>query len=199
MQMPDNALPTLSSKHVSCPRRFRSVLRDQRGLGILECLIVCAVMAILWAVALPGLKPLLDRSRVNQACSAFHHSILVARSEALRRGVRVDLVPAAEHDWRHGWVVLLDQNNNQQLDAGEPLIQGSEAEIRGLRVESSLRDAGRVYLAFAPSGRPRSASSANVPQIGSLVFSVGRERRKLIISFLGRVRFCDPDRDGSAC
>ncbi len=168
------------------------------GLSLLECLLVCALLATL-IVSMPGLKSLLDRTRVNLACSEFHQAILVARSEAIRRRMRVDLVPASHHDWRSGWVVLVDTNNNQQLDPGELLIHRSEADIRNLIVETKLRDKQGLYLAFSPAGRPRSANNAHIPQIGSLVFTVGSERRKLVMSFLGRVRSCDPDREAAAC
>ena len=168
------------------------------GLSLLECVIVCAVLAALM-ISTPSLKSLMDRSRVNLACSEFHQAILVARSEAIRRRMRVDIVPAAARDWRSGWVVLIDANNNQQLDPGELLIHRSETDLKDLFVETKLRDKQGSYLAFAPSGRPRSANNANIPQIGSLVFTVGSARRKLVISFLGRVRLCDPDREASAC
>jgi type IV fimbrial biogenesis protein FimT len=68
----------------------------------------------------------------------------------------------------------------------------------GLHIVSSLRDP-KPYLAFDPSGRPRSASSSAVPQIGSLLFTVGSQQRKIVVGFLGRVRSCDPARDGAAC
>ncbi len=169
------------------------------GLSLTECLMVLALLAVMGALALPNLRPLMQRARVNVACSEFHQSILVARSEAIRRRVRVDIVPVVAGEWRHGWLVLIDENNNQRHDPGELLIHRSEADLAGVSVEARLRDASRAHLAFGPGGRPRSATSANVPQVGSLVFSAGSARRKLIISFLGRVRVCDPEPGASAC
>ncbi len=168
------------------------------GMGLLEALIVCALVGMLIR-AMPAFHSLLDRARVNLACSEFHQAILVARAEAIRRQERVDVVPAHAGDWRLGWVVLIDADNNQRLDPGELLIHRSEAEIPKLLVEAKLRDSKKMYLAFSPSGRPRSLGSANIPQIGSVLFTVGQERRKLVISFLGRVRVCDPDREARAC
>ncbi len=168
------------------------------GVGLLECLMVCALLGVL-IMLMPHFAPIIDRVRVNLACSEFHQAILVARAEAIRRQTRVDLVPARAADWRSGWVVLIDANNNQALDPGELVIHRSGAPDPHLVVEVKLRDARGMYLAFGPSGRPRSANSASVPQIGSLLFSVGAERRRLVMSFLGRVRVCDPERDPLAC
>lgn len=170
-----------------------------KGLTLLECLLVCTLLAALTMTTLPAMRSLLDRARVNLACSEFHQAILRARAEAIRRHERVDLVPASGHDWRSGWVVLIDSNNNQQLDPGELSLYRVELDIHDLNVEARLRDAHKMYFAFAPSGRPRSAASASLPQIGSLLFTVGAERRKLVMSFLGRTRICDPDAVAATC
>lgn len=177
-------------------------MKNTNGLSLIECLLTLLITGILASMALPGFQSLIERSRVHLAVSEFHAAILMARTEAIRRGQRIDLVPWQAGDWRHGWVVLIDENNNQRADPGEILIHHSSAELSGLpglKVDAKLRDAKRAYLAFDPQGRPRSASSSHVPQIGSLVFSVGAARRKLIISFLGRVRLCDPDQEAAAC
>ena len=84
-------------------------------------------------------------------------------------------------------------------DPGEPLLRAGEALPPGVLIDASLRDGTRSYLAFDPSGRPRSAHSASLPQFGSLTFRSGAERRKLTIGFLGRTRLCDPDRERTAC
>lgn len=168
------------------------------GMSLIECMMAFAVLAALM-VAMPALKSAFDSVRVNLACSQFHQAILVARSEAIRRVARVDLVPASANDWRFGWVVLIDMNNNQQLDPDEKVLYRSQADLKNLAIEAKLRDSRNMYLAFGPNGRPRSAGSASVPQIGSVLFIAGTQRRKLIISFLGRVRVCNPDRDASAC
>ncbi|MFN5447471.1 MAG: pilus assembly protein FimT, partial [bacterium] len=73
------------------------------------------------------------------------------------------------------------------------------SNLQGLVIEANLRDSKKAYLAFDSNGRPRSAASVQTPQFGSLLFSVGEQRRKIIISFLGRVRLCDPDKDTATC
>ncbi len=171
---------------------------SRKGISLLECLVVCMVLGMLMMI-MPQFTFLLDRARVNLACSEFHQAILMARAEAIRRQARVDLVPVSAGDWRSGWVVLIDANNNQQLDQDELLIHRSEVDIPALRVDAKLRDPKKMYLAFSPGGRPRSANSASIPQIGSLLFTVGAQRRKLVMSFLGRTRICDPDAVAATC
>ena len=128
----------------------------------------------------------------------FQEAMRLARAEAIRRHTRVDLVPMRDKNWATGWQVLIDADNSQLANVGDVVLHTGPTPPLGLRIDARLRDP-KPYLAFDSSGRPRSASSNAVPQIGSLVFTIGNEQRKIIISFLGRVRSCDPVRTGSAC
>lgn len=170
-----------------------------RGFSLVEMLVAVAVAAMLVGLALPGFRALLDRVRVSTAAADFRAALAFARCAAIRRGQRVDLLPIAPPGWHTGWQVVVDLNNNQQLDPGEPVLRAAPSLPPGVIIDASLRDGTRNYVAFDPSGRPRSAHSASLPQFGSLMFRSGTERRKLTIGFLGRARLCDPDRERTAC
>ena len=169
------------------------------GFGMIEYLATLIIAAILLLMTSSNFRFMVDRSRVMAATSEFHTAILLARSEAMRRQKRVDVIPLDSKDWGKGWLVLIDANNNQRFDSGDLLLHRSQSETKGLAVEAKLRDSKKSYLAFDGSGRPRSAASSQVPQIGSFIFAVSAQRLKIIISFLGRVRVCDPDKDGATC
>jgi len=178
--------------------RFNSS-NARSGFSMIEYLATLVIAAILLLMTSSNFRSVVDRSRVTAATSEFHTTILLARSEAMRRQKRVDVIPVDTKDWGKGWLVLIDSNNNQQFDAGDLLLHRSQSETKGLAVEAKLRDSKKSYLAFDSSGRPRSAASSQVPQIGSFIFAVSAERLKIIISFLGRVRVCDPDKDSATC
>ncbi len=171
----------------------------RRGIGLIETLVAVAIVAMLAGLSLPACRSLLDRVRVMTAAADFRGALAFARCAAIRRGQRVDLLPATPAGWQTGWQVVVDLNNNQQADPGEPVLRAAPPLPPGVAVDASLRDGVRNYLAFDSSGRPRSAHSASLPQFGSLVFRAGAERRKLTIGFLGRARVCDPDRERTAC
>lgn len=173
--------------------------RHSEAMSLIELMISLTIISLLAALALPDFHGLLDRFKVEAAASEFHSSIMLTRSEAIRRGVRIDLVPSVAHDWRRGWLILIESNNNQQADASEVVLHRSAAPPENLQIVASLRDGSKTYLAYDPSGRPRSAASSALPQFGSFLFSVGAQRRKIVIGFLGRVRVCDPDKNGAAC
>jgi type IV fimbrial biogenesis protein FimT len=158
-----------------------------------------SIMIGIVTLVVPGFRLWFDRMRVTTAAASFRTALALARNEAIRRGQRVDLLPVLRGDWRSGWRVVIDANNNQQLDAGEIVLYASPSVPPSVSISARLTDASRVYVAFAPSGRPRTAASDATPQYGSLYFQSGEQRRKVVIGFLGRARTCDPDRDGSAC
>lgn len=178
----------------------RHINRHPAGFTLLELLLTSCIVAALTVGTLASFAPVMDRMRVISLVADFHSALSRARHEAVRRGRRVDLLPLTMGDWRTGWCVAIDINNNQRLDAGELVLHcGATALPAGVEITPRMTDSKRTYLAFDPSGRPRTAASASVPQYGSVLFRLGEQRRKLVIGFLGRVRVCDPDRDGAAC
>ncbi len=173
--------------------------RLQRGLGLIEVMMVAGLLVAVTAAALPGFRSLFDRLRVTTAAADFRIALALARNEAIRRGQRVDLLPALRGDWRAGWRVVIDANNNQQADAGERVLHAGPPVPASVDILAKLSDGKRAYIAFDPSGRPRTAASATTPQYGSVLFQSGEQRRKVVIGFLGRARVCNPDREGAAC
>ncbi len=171
----------------------------RHGFSLIELLAGVVIVMLLASLSAAGFAPVLDRFRLSVASGDFREALAVARNEAIRRGQRVDLLPAVAGNWSAGWIVVIDANNNQMADAGELVLRQRERPDSRVSVSAALRDGSRAYLAFDPSGRPRSAESAMLPQFGSLTFRAGDQRRKVIINFLGRARLCDPDRDPAAC
>lgn len=165
--------------------------RPHAGFGLTELLAAAVITAALATLGAASFKPVLDRLRLSMACGEFRAALALARKEAIRRGQRVDLVPVSPEGWSRGWRIV--------ADGGLSLVYHGPPVPETLVVTASLTDNARPYLAFAPSGRPRTDKSASVPQYGSLVFRLGDERRKIVISFLGRVRLCDPDREKATC
>ncbi|SNS31996.1 type IV fimbrial biogenesis protein FimT [Noviherbaspirillum humi] len=126
------------------------------GLTMVEMLITVAVVAILLGVAVPAFHALIARQRIAAATSDLHAAILLARSEAIKRGQRVDLAPVGKDgDWGAGWAVFIDVNRNGVADAGDTVIQQHGALTPPLGLASAFTDSRRNYLAYQGSGRTR--------------------------------------------
>lgn len=87
-----------------------------RGFTIVELLIVTVIVAILAAVAAPGMGDLVASTSVRGAASDFYAALIQARSEAIKRRSNA-LVEPVSSDWRNGWTVKIGGNLYQQGDA----------------------------------------------------------------------------------
>ncbi|HEU4687893.1 MAG TPA: GspH/FimT family protein, partial [Vicinamibacterales bacterium] len=63
-----------------------------------------AVLAVLSAAALPELRSFMASQMVKTPASDLYASLVLARSEAIKRNAAIDIVPAAT-DWAKGWEV----------------------------------------------------------------------------------------------
>lgn len=181
---------------------IKSPLLGQRhsAFTLIEMLMVLAVSAILLTIAAPNFRTLLQGQQVSAATSDLLASIVLTRSEAIARGTRVDLVPLSDDgNWAKGWVVFIDQNDNQRVDAGEKVIYSHSPLAPGINIVSNLNDSSRNYLAYSSAGRTRTNAGSQTPQAGSITIAADSARRKIVINFLGRPRACDPAKDALNC
>jgi type IV fimbrial biogenesis protein FimT len=75
------------------------------GFTLVELIVSIAIVAILASLAAPGLREWVIGSRVKKAAADLHFGLLVARSEAINRGVQVTIRPKDNADWKNGWVI----------------------------------------------------------------------------------------------
>lgn len=82
----------------------RRIARSAGGFTLLEAMIAIAVLAILASLAAPSFKELLAAQRIRLTASDLYSSLLMARSEAMKRNVTAK-VEATGGDWQNGWTV----------------------------------------------------------------------------------------------
>jgi type IV fimbrial biogenesis protein FimT len=91
-----------------------------RGFTVVELMIVMVILAILGAVAMPNLDKALTNQRLRNAATDFVSALLLARSEAIKRGVDVQVAPLTPADWTSGWRVV-SVPDNEQVERTESL------------------------------------------------------------------------------
>ena len=106
-----------------------------RGFTLVEGMVVLAVVAVLAAIALPSLANVLAAQRLRAAGTDLVSSLLVARSEAIKRKARVEVEPRTAGDWTSGWRVATAASD-EQIDRREPT---------GVRVAVARAPASVVY------------------------------------------------------
>jgi len=78
--------------------------RRQRAFTIIELMITIVILGILASVAAPSMRDMLQASKVRTAASDLYESVILARSEAIKRVANVEVAPVSD-DWQNGWTV----------------------------------------------------------------------------------------------
>lgn len=101
-----------------------------RAFTLVELMIAVAVLAVLAALAVPSFQYVNNASRLSGMANELVASLQVARSEAIRRGVRTVICPSTDgvaciagSDWSAGWMLFFDDNRNNTPDAGETVLR----------------------------------------------------------------------------
>lgn len=176
--------------------------RCPAGFSITESMVVLAIAAVMMTVALPDLRTLIRRHQLDAAVSDLFNAIQLARSEAIARGSRVQLVPSSADgvSWSDGWVVFVDRDGNRRPGAGDDIIAVHNPVAEGIVITSLFTSQkAPFYLAYNGAGRGCSDTSTMAARWGTLSLTQGDEVRRVRINMLGRARICNPARDGSTC
>ncbi|WP_019027169.1 GspH/FimT family pseudopilin [Colwellia piezophila] len=84
-----------------------------QGFNLLEVLITISIVGILASVALPSFLESIKSTNMSNLANDMHRSIVVARSEAIKRGVNVTVCTSNPDktdcsnagSWEGGWIV----------------------------------------------------------------------------------------------
>lgn len=169
------------------------------GFTLPELLVVLSIVAILLAAGLPRFHTYLQTQQVVTAAGQFLFALNLARSEAMQRGIRVDLVPRDGNNWDSGWKVFVNASGDikPSFDNGATLIYSHEQAVENLRIIAKLSDKSSAYIAYNSNGRTRTNAGPLTRQWGSLKFSLNGHSRLIRINLAGRARLCNPDDDTS--
>ena len=89
--------------------RFNTATKGRKGFTLIELMIVITILAILLTLGIPSFRELIAAQRVRTAASAMYESLLIARSEAIKRNQPVSLHPNTG-GFSNGWRVMLVDN-----------------------------------------------------------------------------------------
>lgn len=186
--------------------------REQRaGFTLIELLVVVALISIMLVIAVPSFTSFISNYRATSAVNDFLQGITLTRNEALKRGRRVMMVPhtsggtpsvTGTGDWKYGWTIFVDTNNNQTLDAAEVAAGDLISQHAALNDSIAVTDAGgataapftdgasKTYISFDGTGYPRQLGGGGLAGGIVLTDTTGPSRsvRTLCLANLGRPR-----------
>ena len=122
---------------------------SSRGFTLIELMVVIAVTAILLAVAAPSFSRFMDSQRLRTVSTAFHSSLVKARSEAIKRNANVLVVPN-DTDFKKGWRICLEANCTTVLSVES-----------GANSSYTFNPSGTATT-FTPNGRSTASTSYSV-------------------------------------
>ena len=163
------------------------------GFTLLEALVVLAVLGTLLALAAPNLTELRQKHQMQSQAERLLGSLMLARSEALRRQQRVTLCLRSTGDfcatkgsWGQGWVVFVDANDNAVREAQEPVLQVQESLPSFLKLEGNATV--NRYVSFGAEGRSQTTTGAFQAGTLTLCQADATQAWRLVINALGKPR-----------
>lgn len=161
---------------------------DADGLTLVELLVVIAVSAILFGIAVPAFSGLMQSTRLTGQINTLVSDLNFSRSEAVKRMRRVILCKSANQStcdadahWDDGWIIFPDRNGDGLRDREEPL----------LRSRGPLPDGYTIrFLSFHTSNYVRYYPDGHTANTGTFTFCSprGPEYAKAVIIYRGRLR-----------
>lgn len=146
-----------------------------RGLTLIELAITLAVLAVLGAIALPGLGAGLERQRLQATAQALAADIADARFEAARRGQALHVQASGGAAWC--WAV--------SEDPACPCGAAQACQLRNVRAADhpGVRLVSAQTLRLEPAGGAQAGTAATLE-------SPRGDRLRVDIGPLGRTRIC---------
>ena len=157
-----------------------------RGFTLVELTVALVIAGIVFAVGIPGLGSWIAEQELHDRADALLRSLDRARSEAIKRGGRVDLCPGDSRcgggatPWEGGWAVVADSARAGSTAVARERGAAPGITIRGNRPVSD-------YVSYTSLGRARRFDGAL--QMGTFtVCRAGQRARKVILASSGRAR-----------
>jgi len=129
------------------------------GFTLVELMVTLAIAIILLSVGVPSFTGTIENSRLTTAANTLITTVNLARSEAIKRGVRVTTCKSSNGttcttggDWSQGWIVFTDEDNNATYSsATETLLRVTGALGNNLTFtgDTNVED----YISYVGSGQ----------------------------------------------
>ena len=120
-------------------------LTSKQGFTLIELMIAITIAGILMVIGVPSLKYSILNNRVKTAASDFHISMLLARSEAIKRNSNIDITFTAT-----GW----DIKSGAELIRSYDDLSPDVSKLCNTDTDTTTSEACPVPLTINRNGRP---------------------------------------------
>jgi type IV fimbrial biogenesis protein FimT len=160
---------------------MKSVQRRRvRGWSLVESVIGTAVASVLTSVAVPSMVHFKNGVHLTSTTNDLFVGLHLARSEAATRRTRVAVSPNAGADWRTGWIVYVDRNDDGVFDAGsDELVRTFQPVSKQMQITAHFgATSDGSALSYTADGVLRRPGSQGL-LIGRLTLAQGDQARSI--------------------
>lgn len=155
--------PALESANLRRGRANRCPQTHGRGVTLVELLVTVAVAAVVLTLGVPSMRDFVQSNRMTTLTNDMATAIHLARTEAIRRGVPVEVCARSNSSddsllcgdsWNNGWVVRADPGGTNEDVIWSRGVVGGAATV----TTSTVAGSGN---ASTTSGNSNSNSNSN--------------------------------------
>ena len=152
------------------------IMGKTNGFTLVELLITIVVLTIILATGVPSLMNFVKNNRMTAQANDLIIAVQVARSEGVKRGSGATICASTNQstcnvsnkDWKDGWIVFSDLNQNGAPDVGTSACLPTEDCM--LRTSTGLSGASSMTstvdrIRYLPTGMP---APTDLPLVGSV-------------------------------
>jgi type IV fimbrial biogenesis protein FimT len=150
----------------SVPMNGMTSTNRNTGFTLFELVVVIAIVGILAAIGTPTFKYITASNRIAAEVNGLLGDMQYARSLAIKEGQSVTVCASTDqlscsgaNAWASGWIVFMDPNINQTVDAGETIMRaqppftGGDSFTGGGGGTPAFTSATFNRLGYAPTGQ----------------------------------------------
>ncbi len=133
----------------------------RNGFTLIELILTLFLAALVLTVGVPNFQETMRDNRMVTQTNALVTALNIARSEAIKRSVRITVCKSknqstcsGDAEWENGWIVFSDQDKDGTFDGAPEEVISTSAGLSGnntLRTNANFSN----FITFTSSGESR--------------------------------------------
>lgn len=171
-------------------------MRKLAGFTLIEMMIVVAIIAIIFSIAMPSYRVWIENTKIRTAAESIQNGMQKARTEALQRNAQVRFTLLTGAKWRVGCVTAVADNDGDGK-ADCPAMIDQRTSTNSTTLTTTILPGGATVLTFNGLGNRVTASIT--PEINSIAIdntsinAADSRNLNVTIGVGGNVKMCDPN------